>query len=358
MKILLTAGGTAGHVFPAIALSRELKSRGIDSALIGALNGMEARLALEENLEFFGVHSGKLDRSRPDPRALFNAARGVFEAAGVVRRYKPSLVVGFGGFASLQGMAGAALTGTPFAMHEGNAFPGLVTRFFAAQSKVIALADAATKAYLKTANTVVVGMPVRETKIPRLEALESFGLEPDKFTVLIMGGSQGSMRLNALLPPLLERVLTGRNVQVLHQTGRGRLEEVMPKVVHLPWYKCAEFVDGAAAFSAADFGITRAGMSTIADAAFHGLPLALIPLPSSAENHQVKNALSLEARGAGLCVLESDLEAELLAGDGKLVKGMLSCLDAAFLANWRLSVQKHSPVGAAKRLADVILEGL
>jgi UDP-N-acetylglucosamine--N-acetylmuramyl-(pentapeptide) pyrophosphoryl-undecaprenol N-acetylglucosamine transferase len=166
------------------------------------------------------------------------------------------------------------------------------------------------------------------------------------------------VRLNALLPPLLERVLTGKNAQVLHQTGRGRLEEVMPKVAHLPWYHCAEFVDGAAAFSAIDFAITRAGMSTIADAAFHGVPLALIPLPSSAENHQVKNAQSLESRGAGLSILESDLEQEVAGLDGKLVSGMLSCFDTTHLANWREIVQKNTPAGAAKRLADAILEGL
>jgi UDP-N-acetylglucosamine--N-acetylmuramyl-(pentapeptide) pyrophosphoryl-undecaprenol N-acetylglucosamine transferase len=158
-----------------------------------------------------------------------------------------------------------------------------------------------------------------------------------------------------LLPTLLEMALAGKNAQVLHQTGRGRLEEVAPRVAHLPWYRCAEFVDGSAAFSAADFAITRAGMSTIADAAFHGVPLAAVPLPSSAEDHQRKNALALEQRGAGLCVLESELETTPL--DGKLISGMLSCFDPAVLAQWREAAQKHSPQGAAKRLADAVLEG-
>ncbi len=357
-KILLSAGGTAGHIFPAIALSRELKSRGIESALIGAASGMEAGLAATEGLEFFGVRSGKLDRSRPDPRALWRAGMGFFDAVGVLRRYKPTLVVGFGGFASLQGMGGAVFTGTPLAMHEANAYPGLVTRFFAPRARVVALADAATKMYLQGVKTVVVGMPVRENKVARLEARKSFGLETDKFTVLVMGGSQGSMRLNALLPALLERALTGKNAQVLHQTGRGRLEEVMPKVSHLPWYKCAEFVDGSAAWSMTDFAITRAGMSTIADAAFHGVPLALVPLPSSAENHQIKNAQALEARGAGVCVLESELEAELSGLDGKLISGMLSCFDVVHYSAWQQKILQFSPAGAAKRLADAILEGL
>ncbi|MEY4532019.1 MAG: hypothetical protein RLZZ156_2742, partial [Deinococcota bacterium] len=156
MKILLSAGGTAGHIFPAIALSRELKSRGIESALIGASSGMEERLATEENLAFFGVRSGKLDRSRPNPMALLNAVLGVFDAFNVVRKFQPNLVVGFGGFASLQGMTGAFLSGTPLAMHEANAFPGLVTRFFASRARIIALADTATITYLKNAKTVVV----------------------------------------------------------------------------------------------------------------------------------------------------------------------------------------------------------
>lgn len=358
MKILLSAGGTAGHIFPAIALSRELKLRGIESALIGASGGMEERLAAEESLEFFGVRAGKLDRSRPNPVALWNAFMGFFDAASVVKKYNPNCVVGFGGFASFPGMAGALFAAKPLSMHEANAYPGLVTRLFAARARVVALADEATKAYLPDIKTPVVGMPVRETIIPRLEARAHFNLEPDKFTVLVMGGSQGSVRLNTLLPPLLERALTGKNAQVLHQTGRGRLEEVAPRVAHLEWYKCAEFVDGSAAWSMTDFAITRAGMSTIADAAFHGVPLALVPLPSSSENHQVKNAQALESRGAGLCILEPDLEQEAKGLDSKLIHGMLSCFDTAHLANWRMTVQKNSPAGAAKRLADAILEGL
>jgi UDP-N-acetylglucosamine--N-acetylmuramyl-(pentapeptide) pyrophosphoryl-undecaprenol N-acetylglucosamine transferase len=356
MKILLAAGGTAGHIFPAVALSQELAARGIQSALVGAQNGMEERLAADHKLEFFGVRAGKLDRSRPDPRALWNAAMGFLDAIGTVRRYKPNVVVGFGGFASFPGVAAAALTNTPLALHEANAYPGLVTRFFAPRAKLVALADIATRDYLKNIPTPLVGMPVREQRIPKATALETLSLSPNLFTVLVMGGSQGSVRLNALLPPLLEMALAGKNAQVLHQTGRGRLSEVAPRVAHLPWYRCAEFVDGSAAFSAADFAITRAGMSTIADAAFHGVPLAAVPLPSSAEDHQRKNALALEARGAGLCILESELETPTL--DSKLINGMLSCFEGSHLLAWREAVQKNSPQGAAKRLADAILEGI
>ncbi len=360
-RILLAAGGTAGHIYPAMALSRELATRGVPSAFIGAMGGMEERIAREENLEFFGVRAGKLTRlgqGIPDPRGPLRAIGGLVDAVGVIKRFKPTMVVGFGGFASFPGMAGALFTNTPLAMHEANAYPGLVTRFFAFKAKVIALADEATKQHLRNVKTVWVGMPVREESLERNTALEQLGLESNKFTLLVMGGSQGSVRLNALLPALLERVLKGRDAQVLHQTGRGRLAEVQPRVSHLPWYHCAEYVDGVAAWSAADFGITRAGMSTIADAAFHGVPLALIPLSVSAENHQVKNAEALEARGAGICVLEPDLDRESQGYAGKLTQGIISCFDMTQLITWREQTLKHSPAGAAKRLADAVLGAL
>jgi UDP-N-acetylglucosamine--N-acetylmuramyl-(pentapeptide) pyrophosphoryl-undecaprenol N-acetylglucosamine transferase len=328
----------------------------VQCALVGASEGMEARLAAEEGLEFFGVRAGKIDRSRPDPRALLRAVAGFGDAVAVTRRFKPAVTVGFGGFASFPGVSAAWLTGTKLALHEANALPGLVTRVFARSARLIALADEATKQHLPVDRCVWVGMPVREEHLDKSAALQKLGLELGKLTVLVMGGSQGSVRLNTLLPPVLERVLQDRNVQVLHQTGRGRLEEVAPRVSHLPWYRTAEYVDGVAAWSAADLAITRAGMSTISDAAFHGVPLILVPLPSSAEDHQTKNAQSVAARGAGLWVAEVDLERETASRlPGSLSEGMLSCLEPRKLEAMREAARRASPAGAAERLAAGVL---
>jgi UDP-N-acetylglucosamine--N-acetylmuramyl-(pentapeptide) pyrophosphoryl-undecaprenol N-acetylglucosamine transferase len=355
-KILLAAGGTAGHILPAVALSRVLEARGVSCALIGSAGGMEERLSTEEGLEFFGVRSGKLDRSRPDPRALWRALAGFGDAVAVTRRFQPDLTVGFGGFASFPGMAGAWFTGTPHAMHEANALPGLVTRVFARSAKLIALADEATRARLPAGKCLLVGMPVREQRLEKGVARQQLGLEVGKTTLLVMGGSQGSVKLNQLLPGILERVLGGKNVQVLHQTGRGRLGEVQPRVAHLPWYHTTEYVDGIAAWSAADVAITRAGMSTIADAAFHGVPLLLIPLPSSSEDHQSRNAESVQSRGAGRWIAQADLEAEAASGlPGKLSEGMLSCLEPESLQTMRAAALRASPAGAATRLAEAVL---
>ena len=353
LRVLLAAGGTAGHVFPAIAVSKELVALGATCALIGSTGGMEERLATEAGLEFHGVRSGKIDRARPDPRAVWNALAGFGDAVAVTRKFKPDVTVGFGGFASFPGVAAAWLTRVALVMHEANAYPGLVTRTFKGAARAIALADAATMAHLPGEKCTVVGMPVREGRLEPSAARRQLGLEPDVTTVLVMGGSQGSVALNRLLPELLIQTLEGKGVQVLHQTGRGRLFEVQPRTAHLPWYHCAEFVDGVAAWSAASYAISRAGMSTIADAAFHGRPLLLIPLPSSSEDHQVSNAKSLKARGAGRWYAQRDLETGLNEG---FTRGMLDCLQPEILGAMRAAALQSSPVGAAKRLASLIFK--
>lgn len=353
LRVLLAAGGTAGHVFPAVAVSKQLETLGASCALIGSSGGMEQRLAAEAGLEFFGVRSGKIDRARPDPRAIWNALAGFVDAVSVTRRFQPDVTVGFGGFASFPGVAAAWLTRTPLVMHEANSYPGLVTRTFKGAARAIALADAAATAHLPSEKCTVVGMPVREGRLEPAAARLALGLAPDTPTVLVMGGSQGSVALNRLLPELLTQTLNGKDVQVLHQTGRGRLDEVQPRIAHLPWYHCAEFVDGVAAWSGADFAITRAGMGIIADAAFHGVPLLLIPLPSSSEDHQVSNAKSVQARGAGRWYAQSDLETGL---NDALERGMLDCLRPDILGAMRAAALRTSPVGAAERLASLIVK--
>lgn len=369
--VLLATGGTGGHIFPAVALARALTARGFSSAIIGGRGGMEEGIAARENLKFFGVRTGKLDRSNPDPRAVVRALQGFTDALGIVGRERPAAVVGFGGFASFPGAAAAILRGVPLVLHDSNARPGIVTKFLGRFAKFIALAENAARDELPRGRAVWVGMPVREVRVPKPEALEKLGLEPEKPLVLIIGGSQGSLLLNAHLPPILERALEGKGVQVLHQTGRGRgrLTELQERVKHLPWYHCTEFVDGPSAWSAADLGITRAGASTISDAAYHGVPLIMIPLASSAEDHQTRNALAVQARGAGICVPERDLEAESKSTSSAsgpmdsglptpLASGMVFSLQPERHQAMRAAALNASPEGAVERLAELVLKAM
>jgi UDP-N-acetylglucosamine--N-acetylmuramyl-(pentapeptide) pyrophosphoryl-undecaprenol N-acetylglucosamine transferase len=360
--VLLATGGTGGHIFPAVALAQALAERGLPCEMIGARGGMEEGAAARAGLPFHGVRAGKLDRSRPDPRALLRAAAGFLDANSVIAKVRPTAVVGFGGFASLPGAIAAGLRAIPLVLHEANAQPGLVTRLLARRAHTVALAHEATAARLPGARTRWVGMPVREVRRPREEALAALGLERDRLVLLVIPGSQGSVLLNRLLPPLLERthpngLVHGRAIQVLHVTGPGRLAEVQPRVRHLSWYLCAESVDGPTAWSAATLAIARAGFGTIADAAFHGVPLIMVPLPSAAEDHQTRNAEAVQSDGAGLLIRQSDLEREAgQEAQGSLAAGILACLEEERRAQMVAAALAKSPAGAAQRLADIVIE--
>ena len=130
-RILLSTGGTGGHIYPALATAKELGARGFEVTLIGQRGGMEARLVPEAGFDFHGVRAGKWHRGRPDPRQAVQAGLGLWDAVAIVRELQPSMVVGFGGFASFPGLAAATALRVPVALHEQNTFPGKVTRWFA-----------------------------------------------------------------------------------------------------------------------------------------------------------------------------------------------------------------------------------
>ncbi len=303
----LATGGTGGHVFPALALAAEARDDGWSVTLIGGADGPEARWAREAGVAFHGVAVGKLDRERPSPAALARALLGIAQATALLRRARPDLLVGFGGFASLPGVAAARLTRTPYALHETNAVPGLVTRAFARHARLVVLTQAVTGARLPHAATALVPLPVRGRRVPRDEARAALGVPPDATLTLVLGGSQGSVYLNETVPVVAERVQADHpDLWLLQQTGERWLEAVRGHWGARPRTLLAGFVDAATAFSAADLAITRGGFGTLADAAFHGVPLVVVPLPTSAEDHQRHNAEALAADGAGLWAPQGD----------------------------------------------------
>ncbi len=306
----LATGGTGGHVFPALALADEATATGWSVTLLGGADGPEARWAREAGVAFRGVAVGKLDRERPSPAALARALLGIGQATVLLRRARPDLLVGFGGFASLPGVAAARLTGTPYALHETNAVPGLVTRAFARHARLVVLTQAVTGQRLSHARTTVVPLPVRGRRVPRDEARAALGVPVDATLTLVLGGSQGSVYLNETVPAIAERVQADHpDLWLLQQTGERWLAAVRERWGARPGTLLAGFVDAATAFSAADLAITRGGFGTLADAAFHGVPLVVVPLPSAAEDHQRHNAEALAADGAGLWAPQGDPDA-------------------------------------------------
>ena len=366
----MATGGTGGHIYPAVATARELSRRGHEVLLLGQRGGMEERVSREQGLPFEGVDAGKLARSgqgRPDPRELLRAGQGVLQARSLLARLKPGVVVGYGGFASLPGVLAAQSLGVPTVLHEQNARLGLTQRLAVRKARAVGTAYERVIG-LDAKLATMVGMPVREERLPRAEALARLGLQEGPLTIFVMGGSQGSLFLNQTVPDVLRQVFgpegllpppapgvvdldftgAGRGgVQVLHSTGPRWLAEVTPGVRDLEWYEAAGFVDAVAAWSVADLAITRAGTSTLAEAAYHGVPLIMVPLPESAENHQFHNAQAVQAAGAGVMVEQRN-------ASKALGRAVLECAAAGTRASMAEAALGRAQTGAAGRFADLI----
>jgi len=224
--VILATGGTGGHVYPALALAAELQRHGVRTLLVGARGGIEERLSEEAGVRFEGVPAGKLDRSRPDPRELYRALKGLTRARGIVRREKPKLVIGFGGFASLPAAAAAAWSGVPLWLNEQNAYPGLVTRLLARRAELVVASVSAALTRLRARNTMVLPYPVDETPFTRQEARKLLGLPEEGLLTLVMGGSQGAVALNVAVVRAAH-ALGERFPLTLHVTGPNNHADVL-----------------------------------------------------------------------------------------------------------------------------------
>ncbi len=352
LDLLLATGGTGGHIYPALAVARAAGRRGLKVAVLGQRSGMEASLVAEAGLPFCGVAAGKWDRQRPDPRQALAALAGLAGAVAAVRRARPRLVVGFGGFASFPGCLAATVTRTPLALHEGNAFPSRVTRWFAGRARVVVLAQGEAGAHLPArAPLALQPFPVRERRVARADARAALGIPADATLTLVMGGSQGSAALNRAVPEAFEALgPAAAGLHVLHSSGPRGFDSLVARVADHPTYHPHPYLDAAGAFAAADLAITRAGVGTLSEAAFHGVPLIMVPLPTAAEDHQTHNARAVEAAGAGLLVDESDLAA--------LPRAWSELLDPARRSRAAAAAAARTPAGAAERIVDLLLPHL
>ncbi|MEX2543282.1 MAG: undecaprenyldiphospho-muramoylpentapeptide beta-N-acetylglucosaminyltransferase [Trueperaceae bacterium] len=346
-RLLFATGGSGGHIYPALAVAELARSRGYEVHLIGQSGGMEERLSAEAGVPFIGVASGKLDRQRPDPTALLRSLAGVRSAVAAIRRLRPALVLGFGGFASFPGTAAAVLTRTPLLLHEQNAYPGLVTRLLAPFARVLVLSQPALTKRTRARRVEIIPYPVRERRVERSEARRLLGLPAEGTLTLVMGGSQGSAALNDAVVAALEELRDVRPL-VLHSTGPVHLEKVRAAAAGVTNYVARPYVDAVEAWSAADLAITRAGFGTLSEAAYFGVPLITVPLPTAAENHQLHNARAFADAGAGR-VLEQRELAEL----PKVWREMLH--DSTRLAA-ATAAGALSPRGAATRFVELIDE--
>jgi len=343
--VIVTGGGTGGHLYPGLAAAKALLEAGQPVTYVGALGGLEARVLPESGLPYRLIPAGKLSREALRPGEGIKVLQGLLAARQVVCELRPCAVLSMGGYAGFSVAFLAAQLGIPLVIHEQNARLGLANRILARWARQIALATPMALPRHLAGKTQVVGYPVREEKRSPAEARAALGLSPDRPTLLVLGGSQGSKELNEQLPQRLYPLLG--EWQVLHQCG-ARWESEL-KGSERPHYHVRGYVDSVLAWSAADLAITRGGAGTLSEAAYHQVPVLGVPLPRQLDGGaQWANVGFYAERGA----------ARRLESWSAFKTELEALLDPCTRAQMRDKLSRLSPVGAAQRLAQVVLEAV
>jgi len=350
---LIMAGGTGGHVYPALALARELQARSWQVVWLGTRRGLEARVVPAEQiriewLSVSGLRGKGLVAWAAAPLRLLRALR---EALAVMHRYQPAVVVGLGGFVSGPGGVAAWLTRRPLVIHEQNAIAGFTNRCLARLARVVLSAFPA--AFGPGVHTQVIGNPVRADIAGSAPPAARFAARSGAIRLLIVGGSLGAARLNSVVPFALARLGSSVHVDTWHQAGERGIDAARRAYAEagvsarvMPYIE-----DMAEAYAWADLVVCRAGALTVSELAAVGVGAILVPYPAAVDDHQTANARYLADEGAALLIADRDLTPErlatelatLCAGRGKLL---------ALAERARLLAQP----GAVAALADACVE--
>jgi UDP-N-acetylglucosamine--N-acetylmuramyl-(pentapeptide) pyrophosphoryl-undecaprenol N-acetylglucosamine transferase len=313
--ILITAGGTGGHVFPALAVARALRAQGAEVVWLGTREGIEARLVPAAGIEIDyirirGLRGGGLLRWLLLPMRL-NLA--MWQALRVLRRRKPGAVLAMGGFAAGPGGLMASLLNIPLIVHEQNAIAGLTNRWLARLADV--LLAGIPGAFSDRHGVRVVGNPVRAEILALDPPEQRFAERRGPLRVLVVGGSQGAQVFNQIVPTALQAMPAAQRPEIWHQTGQRAEQSVAAAyAAFLPGARVTAFIDDmAAAYGWADLVVCRAGAMTVAELAAAGVASILVPFPHAADDHQTANARFLAAHDAAELVPQDEFTATRLA---------------------------------------------
>lgn len=313
-KIILTGGGTAGHVTPNMALIPELKKKGYEIKYVGSYTGIEKKLIEEMGVEYQGISSGKLRRyfSMKNFSDPFRVLKGFKEAKKIMKDYNPSIVFSKGGFVSVPVVLAAKKYKIPVIIHESDMTPGLANRIAMKGASVICHNFPETAASLPDGKAVLTGSPIREELRhgDKAAGLKSLDFTLDKPVIMVMGGSLGAVAVNNAIRGALDELLD--KYQIIHLCGKGKLDESLKNI---PGYKQFEYVKSELTnyFAAADLLVSRAGANAICEIAALQKPNILIPLSRKASRgDQILNANSFKKQGFSEVIEEEDVTKESL----------------------------------------------
>ncbi len=340
MRIIVSGGGTGGHIYPALTIVRAIQKKISDAEFlyVGTKDGLEADIVPKEGLAFETVNIQGFKRSLT-PENLVRGARafgGVVKAMSIVRRFKPDVAVGTGGYVCGPILLASSLLGIPTLIQEQNVMPGVTNRLLSRFVSCIAMGTKEAAEHFPKGKRVFTGNPIREEVIKARseDGKKMFGLDPKAKTVLVSGGSRGARSINRAMIGVLAHYAGKNGVQILHVTGKAGYDETMENLqaagVDLSVSKNL-FVEPylynmPQALACADVAVFRAGAIGIAELTARGVPSVLVPYPFAAANHQEMNARAIASAGAARMILDRELTAErllsvlaeLLSEDAKL----------------------------------------
>ncbi len=366
MRVLIAGGGTGGHIYPGLAVAAALRRRGpVEFLWVGATRGLEKDLVPREGIELvtFPVQAFQRRLSLDTLRTAWRAAGALTASRATLRRFRPDVVLGTGGYACGPVVLMARLSGIPTLIQEQNALPGWTNRVLGRLVDAVALGFPEAKRYFPAGKVVVTGNPLRPEvgAARRAQGQARFGLDPGCQTLVVFGGSQGARAINSAVQAALPRLRRHQGLQVLWVTGSRSFPEVKAFLEAQGGTATAERVtlgqvqafpylhDLPLALAAADLAVSRASAIALSEMAVRGLPAILVPLPTAAENHQERNARAREQAGAAVMVREAELTGDRLA---EVVERLLG--DPARLAAMAESSRALGQPEAAEAVADLV----
>ncbi|BCV24690.1 undecaprenyldiphospho-muramoylpentapeptide beta-N-acetylglucosaminyltransferase [Gelria sp. Kuro-4] len=327
MRVLFTGGGTGGHIYPALAVAQLLRRRDsqADILFVGTERGLEQDLVPKAGFALKAIHSAGLRRrlTLANLSTLVQNLRGFGQALAIIRRFRPDVVLGTGGYVTVPVVMAAFLQGVPVVLHEQNALPGLANRWLSRFARRVAVSYADSARYFPRRKVLVSGNPVREAvwRRTREEGRQNLEIPADARLVLVFGGSRGARPVTEAAVAAAPVLLSQPGNMLLVVTGSGDFATIEEKVRCLGIQRSGKgkmllrpyLYNMEDALAAADVVVTRAGATTIAEITARGIPAILVPSPYVTANHQEFNARLLVRRGAALMIREKELSGERLA---------------------------------------------
>lgn len=357
MKVIISGGGTGGHIYPAVAIANELKAQRSDAEIlfVGALGKMEMEKVPKEGYRIIGLPIAGFNRSNllANLSFPFKLIKSLFMAYRIVKSFKPDIAVGVGGFASGPTLKMANLQGVKTLVQEQNSYAGVTNKILARKAQKVCVAYPDMDQFFEKEKVVFTGNPVRNdmllSGIIKGDAKKHFGLDSTKPTVLVIGGSLGALSINKAVQSGLT-VLLSNGIQVIWQTGKGYIEEAKKTTAGLAGVYVSDFIyEMDKAYAAADVVVSRAGALSVSELSLVGKAAILVPFPFAAEDHQTKNAESLSKKEAAILLPDSEVNDNLILTVTLLIN------DHAKVNAMETAIKAFAKPNAAKEIVNQII---